>query len=257
LYFERMQNSANLAIVTGTSTGIGHAVAQDLLDRGWDVVGVARRDASIRRPGYRHLALDLSDLDAMVATFERDIAPLVSDPARERIGLVNNAAVIGRLRTVDATDARALLATYAVNVVAPTWLAGFVARYTPRGAALRILDVSSGAAIRPLPGLGEYAASKAALRLASMAAAADFQSAPLNGRMTRNVAVLSYSPGTVDTPMQVSARSQNADDFPSQAWFQGVFDKGALVPAERPAAEIAEFLESAKALAFAERRLGE
>ncbi|MDE3128766.1 MAG: SDR family NAD(P)-dependent oxidoreductase [Gemmatimonadota bacterium] len=246
-----------LAIVTGTSSGIGRAVALRLLDHDWDVIGVARRDAAIRHARYRHLALDVGDLTALTATFERDVAPLVSDPARTRIGLVNNAAVIGRLRTVDATDAAALRTTYAVNVVAPVWLTGFVARHTPRTAALRILDVSSGAAIRPLPGLGEYAGTKAALRMMSMAAAADFQSAPLNGRMTRDAAVLSYSPGTVDTPMQVEARGQRPDDFPAQTWFQERHDTGGLHAPELPAAEIVEFLESAKALAFAERRFGE
>ncbi len=246
-----------LAIVTGTSSGIGRAVASALLDRGWDVIGVARRDAAIRHGQYRHFALDLSDLGATVATFERDVAPLVSDDRRERIGLVNNAAVIGRLRTIDATDAASLRTTYTVNVVVPVWLTGFVARHTPRTAALRILDVSSGAAIRPLPGLGEYAGTKAALRMMTMAAAADFQSAPLNGRMTRDVGVCSYSPGTVNTQMQVDARSQNPADFPAQTWFKERHETGGLHAPELPAAEIANFLESARALAFAEKRFGE
>lgn len=246
-----------LAIVTGTSSGIGRAVAMRLLDRDWDVIGAARRDGGIRHARYRHLALDLADLGATVATFERDVAPLVADDRRTRVGLVNNAAVIGQLRTIDATDPHALHATYAVNVVAPVWLMGFVARHAPRSAALRILNVSSGAAIRPLPGLGEYAGSKAALRMMSMAAAADFQSAPLNTRMTRDVGVLSYSPGTVDTPMQVVARSQSAEEFPARGWFQERHDTGGLHAPELPAAEIVDFLDTAKALAFAERKFGE
>lgn len=252
-----MPNDTRFAIVTGSSSGIGLAAVRILLDRGWNVLGAARRTAPIADPLYRHLPIDLANLDALSATFERVVAPLVANPSLERVGLVNNAAVIGQLRTVDATDPDELLATYAVNVVAPVWLMGFVARHTSRSAALRILNVSSGAAQRAMPGLGEYASSKAALRLASMAAAADFQSAPLAGRMTRDVGVLSYSPGTVDTPMQVAARSQRTEDFPSQGWFQDVHDTGKLADPARPAAEIADFLESDRALPFSERRIGE
>ncbi len=122
----------HLAIVTGTSTGIGNAVALRLLHEGWDVIGVARRDPMIPNAAYRHVKLDLADLAAVTATFEREIAPLVSDDRRKRLGLVNNAALIGQLATVDKTDPAKMLAAYAVNVVAPTWLMGFMARHTPR-----------------------------------------------------------------------------------------------------------------------------
>ncbi len=252
-----MPSADRLAIVTGTSTGIGHAVALRLLHDGWDVIGVARRDPLIPNAAYRHVALDLGDLAAVTATFEREIAALVSDDRRKRIGLVNNAALLGQLATVDRCDPARTLAAYAVNVVTPNWLMGFVARHAPRDCALRILNVSSGAAQRPTPGLGDYVGTKAALRMATLNAAADFESRALHARMTHDVALLSYSPGTVDTPMQVEARSQKAAEFPAVTMFKGFHDQGALVPVERPAAEIAAFLLSDHPPKVAERRLGD
>ncbi len=252
-----MPASERLAIVTGTSTGIGRSVADILLDHGWDVVGVARRDPTLGHPAYRHLALDLADLDTVTATFEREVAPLVAHPGRRRVGLVNNAALVGWLGTVDGTDAREALTVYAVNVIAPVWLMGFVARFTPRDAALRVLNVSSGAAEHAIAGIGEYGGTKAALRLATLAAAADFGSAPLRDRMASDVAVLSYAPGTVDTPMQVTTRSASPDVFPAAAMFRGFHDNGQLVPPEVPAEEIVAFLESQAPPRVAERRRGE
>lgn len=252
-----MPSADRLAIVTGTSSGIGNAAAYQLLSHGWDVIGVSRRDTTFMNAAYRHVKLDLADLAAVTATFEREIAPLISDDRRRRIGLVNNAALIGRLGTIDGTDAAEMLTVYAVNVVAPTWLMGFMARHAPRDAALRILNVSSGAAQRPTPGLGEYVGTKAALRMTTLSAAADFESKAMRERTPGNVALLSYSPGTVDTPMQVEARSPSADQFPAVTMFKGFYDQGQLVSVDQPARDIVAFLESEHPPKVAERRLGE
>ncbi|MGA9837425.1 MAG: SDR family NAD(P)-dependent oxidoreductase [Gemmatimonadaceae bacterium] len=252
-----MASSDRIAIVTGTSSGIGRALADILLRGGWAVIGVARRVPDLTHPAYRHLTLDLTDLAATTAAFERDIAPMLHDRAVERVGLVNNAAVIGRAATIETTVAESLLATYAVNVVAPTWLVGFVLRHARRDCAVRIVNVSSGAAMHASPGMGEYSGTKAALRMMSMAAAADLASEPLAGRGPSDVAVLSYAPGTVDTAMQAAARAQPAETFPSAAMFHGFHDQGKLVPPAAPAAEIAAFLNSAHPPRFAERRLGD
>jgi NADP-dependent 3-hydroxy acid dehydrogenase YdfG len=46
-----------LAVVTGTSAGIGEAIARRPVERGWQVVGVARRASAIEHAAYRHLSL--------------------------------------------------------------------------------------------------------------------------------------------------------------------------------------------------------
>src|SRR5262249_58269177 len=53
------------ALVTGASSGIGAAIVERLLRDGWRVTGVSRGPARFDNPAFRHLPLDLSDVDAI------------------------------------------------------------------------------------------------------------------------------------------------------------------------------------------------
>lgn len=166
-----VDNPPPLALVTGTSSGIGAALAAALLGRGWTVIGLARRAADFDHPDYRHIALDLADLDALEEAARRDLGPVLAESRWSRAALVNNAALSGQSRGLETTAPGPLRELLAVNTVAPMFLMGFVTRVTPPAVPLRIVNVSSGAAVRAFPGLADYCASKAALRMAGMALA--------------------------------------------------------------------------------------
>jgi NAD(P)-dependent dehydrogenase (short-subunit alcohol dehydrogenase family) len=151
--------SDRFALVTGTSAGIGAAVAARLLERGWTVIGVARRNAAIHHPRYTHLAVDLGDEPSAFTSIDRVVTPLIAEPRFRRIGLVNNAAVGGQLRPMERLQPAELLAMYAVNVAAPVRLMGLVVERSHADASIRIVNVSSGAAVRAVPGLAAYACS--------------------------------------------------------------------------------------------------
>src|SRR5262245_59271156 len=195
-----------LALVTGTSRGIGAAVAAQLLDRGWTVTGIARHAAAIDHRRYQHVAFDLADTASLADTIEREVGARVSDRRWRRVGLVNNAAASGALGPFEATEPLDLLRVSAVNWVAPLWLIGFVVRRVNAGAALRIVNVSSGAAVRAYAGLSAYCSSKAALRMAGMVAAQELDSPLRQTPAPGDVAIMSYQPGIVDTEMQTDAR---------------------------------------------------
>jgi len=232
--------SHSLAFVTGTSSGIGEALVRDLLGQGWRVVGVARRDAPIRDPGYTHLRADIGDLAALSALLESEVKPLLADPAVTRVGLVNNAALVALIGTVPALDPLQLPHIYAVNTAAPILLMGWFLRGTRPGVPLRIVNVSSGLAVMPLPGAVAYCNTKAALRMAGMVVAAELDAA--SGAHRHDASVLSYEPGLVDTPMQTTARRTPVETLPVVQMFTDWAATGALVAPALPAREIADYL---------------
>jgi benzil reductase ((S)-benzoin forming) len=245
-----------LAIVTGTSSGIGAALARALLEQGWSVVGLARRAAGFDHLRYRHVAVDLGDFDALREATESVLEPLIPEDRWERVALVNNAALSGVAKGLEDVEPEALQRLLAVNTVAPVYLMGRVARITPPDVPLRIVNVSSGAAVRAFPGLGDYCSSKAALRMAGMALAAELDSELRPGGRRENAAVFSYEPGVVDTPMQTASRGRSLEEFPWGQPFKDFAAQGLLEKPEDVIGEIVDFVSGDGHEPFVERRFG-
>ena len=249
-----IDNDQRLALVTGTSSGIGASLAPALLERGWTVIGLARRAADFGHDRYRHIALDLADLEALEKAAANELKPVIAEPGWSRIALVNNAALSGQSKGLERTEPGALHHLLAVNTTAPMFLMGFVTRVAPPAVPLRIVNISSGAAVRAFPGLGDYCASKAALRMAGMALAEELASDQRPGGRRADAAVFSYEPGVVDTPMQTASRSHAEEAFPWVQPFKDFAEQGLLVSPEAVIGEIVEFVEGDGGEVFVERR---
>ncbi|MBH0779258.1 SDR family NAD(P)-dependent oxidoreductase [Nocardia bovistercoris] len=75
-----------LILITGTRTGVGQALAQQLLDRGHQIVGCSRRSATIEHDRYRHYEVDLTRADQV-----RSLFTAVRREYGYLDGLINNA----------------------------------------------------------------------------------------------------------------------------------------------------------------------
>jgi benzil reductase ((S)-benzoin forming) len=243
----------DLAFVTGTSRGIGHAVAVELLARGFEVVGVSRDAPSDLGAGYRHYCCDLADLDAVARVFEELIPVEVPLGERRRIGLVNNAAVLD-CQTVAASRLDGLERAFRINAVVPIWLHGWLLRHTARDQQIRIVDVSSGAAQSAIPGWSAYCATKAALRMAGAVLGAEIDE--VGELADRDLSIVSYAPGVVATDMQARIRGAELTAFPRRARFDALHAERQLLEPKVPAAEIAALLRSDTLRGFSERRVG-
>ena len=242
-----------LAIVTGTSSGIGEKVARQLLQRGWEVIGVSRRAMDVETPSYAHSSLDLADVAQLTTSLQTQVGPRLRDGAVTRIALVNNAADVALQGQVDQLEPGPMLQAYAVNTIAPVLLMGWVLRTASPRIPIRIVNVSSGAGVEPIPGLGAYGCTKAALRLAGMVLAAELDMRAAGGA-TRDATVWSYEPGVVATPMQDAVRASTTETVPIVQLFKDLHAHGQLRQADLPATEIVSYLEADGHPRFSEQR---
>ena len=237
--------SEKMAIVTGTSSGIGKALTERLLDDGWKVFGIARREAKFDGD-YQHVQADLSDPAAATQLGPRLEAEMAFNTF-SRLALVNNAATPGQKRSYGEQSEQATFRNIAINLSAPMALMDVAVRLLPEGAALRVVNISSGLAYQPLGSLADYCASKAGLHMAGEVLASE--SHP-------NTAVLSYAPGIVDTEMQQSLRGENDEDFASVNVFRAMHDEGRLATAKAVIVPIVDFLEDDTITGFHQSRYG-
>ncbi|WP_328317750.1 SDR family NAD(P)-dependent oxidoreductase [Streptomyces sp. NBC_00388] len=184
-----------VALVSGSTSGIGEAVARRLAADGMRVVVHSRRsveagEALAAELGGAYLRADLA--------VEEEAGGLV-EAALERFGrldvLVNNAGISrpiphDDLAAATPADWRQLLE---VNLIAP-WVLCTAAlpalRRSPAGGS--IVNITSHAGVRPKGASVPYAASKAALNHTTRLLAA---------ALGPDVRVNAIAPGLVDTPM--------------------------------------------------------
>ncbi|MFE2442311.1 SDR family NAD(P)-dependent oxidoreductase [Streptomyces sp. NPDC021218] len=159
-------------LVTGAAGGIGGAIAEEFAARGAFLTLVDRDLAALRPTGARvgtrtaPRAADLADPDAPTALVEAAWAE--HGPIDV---LVNAAGVYPSLDMADV-DAMAWDRLFAVNLRAPVLATAAFARLAIRhGRPGAVVNISSGSALRARPGGGPYASSKAALEMATRAAA--------------------------------------------------------------------------------------
>ncbi|MGO9028902.1 MAG: SDR family oxidoreductase [Acidimicrobiales bacterium] len=161
-----MEIDGAVCIVTGASSGIGAATARQLHGLGARVVLAARRTErlealAVELPGSLPVTTDVTD----AAQVQRLVALAVDVFGTVDI-LVNNAGQ-GLHVPLEELDPADLRAVFELNVVAPLVAIQAVLPTMREGSGGAVVNVSSATSLRVFPGLGGYAATKAALNMLS------------------------------------------------------------------------------------------
>lgn len=217
-------------LITGTSRGLGAALAEALLGADAHLICIARHGnpelaAKAQAAGarYTEYAFDLSDLAAL-PVFAEVIFEKIAPQAGDAIYLVNNAGQIAPLKRTEAAPADAVLDNLAVNLAAPMLLtAAFVRAFQHFAGVKRVVNISSGAGRNAMPAWSAYCAAKAGLDRYTQAVALEQASQP------HPVHLVSFAPGILDTAMQDEIRATAQADFPMVGKFIGFKEKGQLL----------------------------
>ena len=219
-------------VVTGVSTGIGHAAAKVLIEKGFHVFGSVRKQADADKlrqefgASFTPLVFDVTDEAAIRAAAAEVRTALKGETLA---GLVNNAgiAVSGPLLEIDPADFRTQME---VNLTGPLLVTQAFAPLlgadrSLKGPPGRIVNISSVGGIRAMPFIGPYAASKFALE--------GFSESLRRELMLFGIDVIVIGPGPVKTAIWDKAeeidiaRSGNSPWLPILEKFQKVFiDQG-------------------------------
>lgn len=230
----------NLYVVTGTTKGLGAALAERIAaDSANELLALSRAPEGAVPGGWR-FAADLADSQALARACER-AAARVSGRQYAKAVLINNAGVVSPIGPLDQIDAAELERSLAVNLLAPMLLMRWFLGATASVPLRRIVNISSGAGRRPIFGWGAYCSAKAGLDMASRTLALECEARGLA------VEVVSLAPGVIDTPMQGQVREASAERFRDVERFRAMKAEGALRPAAEVAADILR-LEAAGAL---------
>ncbi|WP_305782743.1 SDR family NAD(P)-dependent oxidoreductase [Symbioplanes lichenis] len=188
--------TTRLAVVTGSSRGLGAALTEHLADQSWNVVACVRSESaavSIKRAGVEPVLHDVRDpvSEALMAAVH----------GRPIDALINNAGIGAPARPLEDCDSQTILDAVDVNVAGPMRLTQALLPMLLAAPAPLIINVSSRLGSLAAQAAGDFAGRRTSYAYRISKAAQNMLTVALAQELAGRVRCWAVHPGSLTTAM--------------------------------------------------------
>ncbi len=198
-----MQTRGNTVLITGASSGIGRAFAQEYAKRGNTVLACGRRGERLEEIAGEYPTVVPRVCDVSDDSERTELARWAISEYPDINILINNAGVqlvADLTRPVDLLRIRSEVET---NLIAPIHLTSLVARHLADKREAAIINISSGLAFTPIAFMPIYCATKAAIHSLTLSLRHQLRET--------GVKVFEIAPPSVDTELGSDRRTNKEE----------------------------------------------
>jgi benzil reductase ((S)-benzoin forming) len=210
-------------LITGTSRGIGEALAQKILEKGNTVLGVSRnRSDSLKSTKYYHLSFDLTDT-SRISQIMHKVNEIIDHRSFDFVCLINNASASEPLGSIEKCPSNEIESHIRIGLIAPMILTSmFIRKFSEAKIGKKVVFISSGAAFTAFPEDSIYCGTKAGLNMFAQCVGLEQKNKEYGFE------VICIGPGMVDTYMHEVARSKTTAEYAMADFFKQAFKDGKL-----------------------------
>ena len=216
-------------VLTGISRGLGNCLFQELSKL---------RDVHLFALG-RNLPEENQEMKATFVSCDFSHfsnLPMLSNviPVDGDVIFINNAGSVEPIGEIGAFDMAKLHCAAQVNFVSPMGICNQLVHLCRKNRQrLKVINISTGAAVHPIVGWSAYCSTKAAIKMF-------LDVLNEQGKLSGDIDVIHFDPGVMDTGLQKRIRSASSDEFPRLTEFLTYKENGKLRAPEDVAREIVQ-----------------
>lgn len=169
-------------LITGCSSGLGLALSQYYLEKGFRVYGISRSKPDIKNSDFTHISFDLSQ----VSNIKKDLTKILTNIKEFELVFLN-AGMLGKIKILNELSIEEIQEVYSLNVYANKELLDILMQIKVKN----IFVISSGASITGYKGWGSYSLSKAGVNML----------VNLYSNEHQDKKIIALAPGVIKTPM--------------------------------------------------------
>ena len=188
-----------VVVITGTSKGIGKAMALYYLNKNFVVAGCSRSSSSIDNKNYRHFELDITDEKAVVSMIRA-----IKKEFKKIDILINNAG-IASMNHILTTSVETISKLFNTNFLGTFLFTREVAKVMMKEKYGRVINFSTIAKPLRLEGEAVYAASKAAIESFTQTSSKELNSF--------NITVNAIGPTPIETDLIKAVPKDKIEDL--------------------------------------------